>query len=308
MGIRLGLILCFLSLAIVVPGASTPGAQKQDDDTTYVLENTSVLVNVVVTQGSKYAEGLSKADFAVSEDGTPQTIDYFGTEVTPFACAILLDTSGSMENKLRLARVAAARFMDRTRPEDSVALYRFASDVRRIQDFTPGGRDLTDDLWDTDAEGVTKMFDCIDEAVDALAKRKEFRRAILLLSDGADYGSRASYDEAVNRALAAGVTFYTIDVAPIGGVATLRSQDEIRARAILRGLADKSGGRAFVSKGGTELNDAFAQIIDEISHQYTIAYSPTNAKHDGQWRKISVTCSRPNVKIRARDGYQAQAE
>jgi Ca-activated chloride channel family protein len=299
-------------LAALLPAVALvalPAARAQQPDAPdYVLRNDTVLVNVVVTEGAKFADGLTASDFEVTEDGAPQKIDNLFAEETPFAAAILLDKSGSMEYKLRLARVAAARFMDRTRPEDRVAVYLFGSDVKQLQDFTPGGRDLVDNVWDTSAEGVTKMYDCIGQAADALAHRTEFRRAILLLSDGADYGSAVNYDAAVRRALAAGVTIYTIDLAPIGGTHTLQKQEELQARGILKGLADKSGGRFFASKGGTDLNDAFAQIVDEISHQYTIAYSSTNAKHDGTWRKIGVRCARSGVKIRARDGYHAPTE
>lgn len=287
---------------------TTPTDAKQapdDDSAQFELHTEIVLVNIVVNHGTDFAGGLTANDFQVFEDGQPQEITFFGAEETPFAAAILLDTSGSMENKLRLARVAAARFVDRTSPRDSIALYLFGSDIRKIQDFTPGGRDLSDGVWDTTPKGITKMYDGITQAVDALATRPEQRRAILLLSDGADFGSAASYDSVWKKALAAGVTVYTVDVAPIGGTSTLGNAEQLQARGILRGLAERSGGRSFVSKGGQELNDAFSKIIDEISHQYTIGYYPANSARDGTYRKIHVTTSRPNLKLRAKDGYQA---
>lgn len=304
---RIALLAILTTMLVSLPAAraQNPGPDK---DVEFELRNDTVLVNVVVTQGSKFTGGLAAADFAVTEDGAPQKIDYLFTEETPFAAAILLDTSGSMEYKLRLARVAAARFTDRTRADDRVAVFLFGSSVKRLQDFKPGGRDLDDGLWDTSADGITKMYDCIGQAADALGTRQESRRAILLLSDGADYGSGTSYDTAVKRALASGVTIYTIDLAPIGGSPTLNKQSEMQARGVLKGLADKSGGRFFASKGGSDLADAFGQIIDEIGHQYTIAYSSSNSKRDGTWRKIGVTCVRKGVQIRARDGYQAPTE
>ncbi len=297
------LTACALAVYAAGPPARAGGCQDQAPD--LELRNDTVLVNVVVTQGKSFATGLTAADFRLSEDGSPQTIDNFYTEKTPFAAAILLDTSGSMEYRLRLARVAAARFMDRARPDDRVALFLFGTEVKVLQDFTPGGRDLDDSLWGTSAEGTTKMFDCVGLAADKLAKRAEFRRAILLISDGADYGSALTYDSSLRHALAAGVTIYSIDLTPVGGDSTLGQSGEVQARAILRGLAEKTGGKYFSSAGGTELNGAFSEIIDEIGHQYTLSYSPTNTKRDGSWRKIGVTCSRSGVKIRARDGYQA---
>ena len=101
------------------------------------------------------------------------------------------------------------------------------------------------------------------------------------------------------------MTVYSVDLAPIGASPTLTSQEAMRARAVLHGFADKSGGRFFASKGGGDLNEAFASIVDELTNQYTIGYVPSNLKHDGTWRKISVTTTRPAVKLRARAGYQA---
>jgi VWFA-related protein len=305
------LLLLLLAGALALAPARARHLPQHEDgqDSPIVINSEVVLVNMVVTSGDAYAHGLAASDFEVAEDGTPQKVEFFGAEQTPFAAAILLDTSGSMEMKLRLARVAAARFMDRARPEDRVAVYLFGSDVKRLQDFTPGGRDLDDALWDTSAKGITKMFDCVGQAADALDARSEPRRAILLLSDGADYGSSATIDAALKRADAAGVTIYTVDLAPIGGGAqVLSSAEDMQARSALKKLADKTGGRFFASKGGDDLNTSFAQIIDEISHQYTVGYYPSNTKHDGTYRKISVTPKRPGLKLRARPGYTAPSQ
>ena len=301
-----------LSLTIAPAAAQQDGfGQEPAQDPAEVphlqLNAEAVLVNMVVLEGGDYVGGLSAADFAVAEDGVTQQIDSFFAEEAPFAAAILLDTSGSMEKKLRMARVAAARFMDRARPKDSVALYLFGTDVRQAQDFTPGGRDLDDSLWDADAEGSTKMYDGVAKAAEALSARPEFRRAILLISDGADSGSATSYDGALRRALAAGVTIYTVDVAPIGATPG-RNFDELRARGVLNGLADRSGGRFFVTKGGPDLTSAFEQIVEELGKQYTISYTPTNLKRDGKWRAIDVKTRRPGLKVRARAGYTAPAE
>ena len=286
-------------------GATRRGTQQTDSPPELTLGTEIVLVNVVASSGSGFAMGLTSSDFVVTEDGVPQRIEFFGTERTPFAAAILLDRSGSMERKLQLARVAAARFMDRARPDDRVAVYLFGSDVRMLQDFTPGGLDLSDDLWGSTAEGITKMYDCIALASTSLARRVEPRRAVLLISDGADFGSASSYDDALRRTLGAGVIVYSVDLAAVGADHAITSQDEFRARGVLRGFAEKSGGRFYSSKGGQDLNDAFASIIDELTSQYTIGYSPTNVHHDGSWRKIGVTSQRPGLKLRARAGYQA---
>lgn len=301
--------LCVAVLVAALAGASTAREQQDPDEPTVVLNTEVVLVNVVATGKSGFETGLTAADFAVTENGTPQSIEFFGAETTPFAVAILLDTSGSMEFKFRLARVAAARFMDRVRSTDRVAVYLFGSDVKRAQDYSPGGWDLDDSLWDASPKGITKMYDGITQASESLASRPEQRRAILLLSDGVDFGSGKSYDDAVNKALAAGVTVFGIDLAPISAEPSLSRSDEMRARGILSGISSKTGGRFFSTKSnGTGLNEAFDQIIDELGHQYTIGYSPTNLKRDGTWRAIGVTSSRPGLRLRARTGYRAPSQ
>jgi Ca-activated chloride channel family protein len=88
-------------------------------------------------------------------------------------------------------------------------------------------------------------------------------------------------------------------------MAELGPRRDIAAAAILRNLAEKSGGRYIDSPGGLELRDAFAAIAEELGHQYTIAYRPTNRAKDGKWRAIDVKLARPNVTVRARKGYRA---
>ena len=302
-------VLAVAVLVAAVCGFAGLASTGQDpDEPTVVLNTDVVLVNVVAMRKDGFASGLEQADFQVSENGVLQTIEFFGAESTPFSVAILLDTSGSMEFKFRLARVAAARFMDRVRPSDRVAMFLFGSDVRRVQDYTPGGRDLDDSVWDASPKGITKMYDAVVEASNQLADRPEQRRAILLLSDGADYGSGASYDDALLAAQAAGVTVFGIDLAPIDSSGSISRTDEFRARGILNGISEKTGGRFFSTKSnGSGLNEAFDQIVDELGHQYTLGYSPSNLKRDGTWRAISVTSPRPGLRLRARSGYRAPA-
>jgi Ca-activated chloride channel homolog len=304
---RLGAVSALLvALVAASPnGAASPPAQ---DDGQIELRSDVVLVNVVAKRGNGFAAGLEQKDFTISEDGTTQEVAFFGAETTPFAAAVLLDTSGSMERKLTVARAAVARFADRTRRDDRLAVYAFADTVKQLQDFGPGRREVADALWDMVADGSTKMFDCVDAAVAALEKRSEQRRAIVLLSDGGDSGSRVSRDKALNRALAAGVTFYTIDLKPSGGQNAQKNQEQIVAYATLKAFADKSGGRFFPLAGGPDLDNAFGEIVDELGHQYTLGYYPTNPRRDGKYRRIGVTTTQPGVALRARPGYTAPKE
>jgi Ca-activated chloride channel homolog len=298
-------LVVLLAAGLLAPCFDRPALAQEEDESQIELRADLVVVNIAATGRDGFVTGLTRDDFQVFEDGKPQEIAFFGAEDLPFAAAILLDTSASMEFKLQLARAAAARFLDRTRAKDSVAVFAFSNQVRQVQEFTTGRRDIAEAIWDVSASGTTKLYDCVDRATEALAARPEQRRAILLLSDGGDLGSGISHGEALKRALAAGITFYTIDLAPIGGKQTLKGTQAMAARGALRDLAEKSGGVFFASTGGTDLNDAFARIVEEMSHQYTVGYYPANDRHDGKWRKIGVTTRRPNVSLRTRAGYHA---
>ena len=118
-------------------------AQESADDGDVVRVNTDlVVVNVTVTDsGGKYARGLRRADFTLLEDGKEQKLSIFGAEETPFAAAVLLDFSGSMEKRVSLARAAAIRFLDGLREEDVASVYRFDSEIEQLQDYSPS-RDL----------------------------------------------------------------------------------------------------------------------------------------------------------------------
>ena len=278
-------------------------AQDPADDDVIRVDTDLVVLNVTVTgtQG-QYARGLTRNDFQVFEDRREQRITSFSVEETPFAAAILIDTSGSMEGRISLARAAAIRFLDGLRPEDVAAVYSFDSDVERVQDYS-SSRDLEPLIYNLGARGMTTLNDAIVMAASDLASRPERRRAILVLSDGADTRSRASADRALNSALAANATIYTVDMSSPEGSSVSERQRGIGA---LRQFAERSGGRFVSSPGGQALREAFVSILEELSNQYTLSYQPANRARDGRWRAIEVRLARPNLTARTRQGYRAQ--
>src|SRR5438132_14113218 len=137
-----GLLLLFVTNSTVRSQNPTQNKpQDQDDDVVRVNTELVVLNATVLGQDGKFLRGLKARDFHVFEDGVEQKIASFGAEETPFAAAILLDTSGSMESRLTLGRSAAIRFLDGLREQDVAAVYSFDSKVEQWQDFSPG-RDL----------------------------------------------------------------------------------------------------------------------------------------------------------------------
>ncbi|HEX3282413.1 MAG TPA: VWA domain-containing protein [Pyrinomonadaceae bacterium] len=282
--------------------APQTGLAQQDDDVVRV--NTDlVLLNVTVTDAAgQYVPGLKLSDFKVFEDGKEvpaQLISSFSVQESPFASVILLDTSGSMEVRLSLARSAAIRFLDRLRDEDVAAVYKFDSEVERVQEFSTG-RDLAPMAFGLRAKGMTRLNDAIVEGVKALAERPELRKALVILSDGMDTSSKASSDKAIESALAIGATIYAVDMSATGN-----GPNNQQSAAVLRNFAEKSGGRFVGTPGGPALREAFANIADELAHQYTIAYRPLNQTRDGKWRKLEVKVSRPDVTVRTRKAYRA---
>ncbi|MDQ1636928.1 MAG: Ca-activated chloride channel [Pyrinomonadaceae bacterium] len=298
---RTSYLVPFLLFAFLILAPAT-GRSQQDDDVVRV--NTDlVLLNVTVTDAAgQYVPGLKLSDFKVFEDGKEipvQLISSFSVQEAPFASVVLLDTSGSMEVRLSLARSAAIRFLDCLREEDVAAVYKFDSKVERVQEFSTG-RDLAPMAFGLHAKGMTRLNDAIVDAVNALADRPEMRKAIVILSDGMDTSSKASSDKAIESALGIGATIYAVDMSATGD-----GSNNQQSAAVLKNFAEKSGGRFVGTPGGPALRDAFANIADELAHQYTIAYRPLNQTRDGKWRKLEVKVSRPEVKVRTRKAYRA---
>ncbi|HSQ22911.1 MAG TPA: VWA domain-containing protein [Pyrinomonadaceae bacterium] len=294
----LGLSVALLVVVTLTPYQPASHAQDQDDDVVRVNTELVVLNATVIDKNGKFVSGLKPNEFHLFEDGAEQKMVTFTTEKTPFAAAVLLDTSGSMEPRLTLGRSAALRFLDGLRDNDVAAVYNFDIKVQQLQDFSTG-RDLPDRAYGLKTKLMTALNDAVLRAADDLANREEKRRAIVVLSDGGENYSRASSDKALDHALQAGATIYAVNMGPEGPAR------DIAASGILKNFAEKSGGRYIESPGGQALRDSFAEIAQELGHQYTIAYRPANRARDGRWRKIELKLSRPDVSVRTRKGYKA---
>lgn len=297
------LLACFaavisLSFALILPLTLSAQTPQDQDDVVRVTTDLVVLNVTVLDQHGKFVRGLKPPDFQIFEDGQLQKTSSFNAEETPFAAAILLDTSGSMESRLTLGRSAAIRFLDGLRDEDVAAVYNFDTKVEQLQDFSPG-RDLPARAFGLHTRTMTALNDAVLRAADDLAKRDEKRRAIVVLSDGGENYSRASADKALDHVTIAGATIYGVNMSAQGPTR------DIVGSAILKNLVDKTGGQYIDTPGGLELKDTFAAIAEELGHQYTIAYRPSNRARDGKWRTIQVKLSKTDVSVRTRKGYRA---
>lgn len=281
------------------------GIAAQERDEPIRVDSTLVILNATVTdKGGRPLSGIKKGQVSVKEDGVAQAVEIFEAESTPFAAVILIDTSGSMEERLNLARSAAITFLDGLRPDDVASIYNFDSAVTLVQDFS-NSTDIADRIFDLRSEGMTVLNDAIVKASGELGKRKEKRRAIVVLSDGADTKSAASGDRALMAALSANATIYTVDMSDPGSAGW---RERVQSQLALKEFAEKSGGLFVTSPGGTALRDAFKNIVSELRIQYTIGYQPINQSRDGKWRKIEVRVQYPESRVRTRKGYNASKQ
>ncbi len=284
------IFFCFLSIA-----------DAQNDDDIINVDSSIVVLNATITDvNGKPIIGLKQIQFKVFEDGQEQKVDFFAAEKTPFAAVILIDTSGSMEGGVSLARSAAINFLDGLRADDMTAIYNFDSRISLVQDFS-NSRDISEKVFDLKAAGMTVLNDAIYKAALELSKRAEKRKAIIVLSDGADTRSGHSGDKALKAAIAANATIYTIDMSSIN----MGGKDRLQSQAALKNFAEKSGGIFVPAPGGVAMREAFKNVVEELGVQYTLGYQPSNAKKDGKWRAIEIKVAKPNLTIRTRKGYHA---
>ena len=297
---KLGAVL----IAFLYLSFSANNISAQIEDETIKVESSIVVLNATITdtKGS-IVSGLKQNQFQIFEDGKEQKIEFFESEKTPFAAIILLDSSGSMEQRVSLARSAAIQFLDRLRIDDVAAIYNFDSKISLVQDFS-NSRDIYEGAFDIKANGMTVLNDAIFKAAEELEKRTEKRRAIIVLSDGADTQSGRSADKALKAALSANVTIYTVDMSAID----TSGKERMQSQGALKNFAEKSGGKFIATPGGVALREAFKSIVEELGVQYTLGYQPTNTAKDGKWRTIEIKTTKQDVNVRTRKGYNAPKE
>jgi Ca-activated chloride channel family protein len=308
----------FLAAILFLQTAVVAQNKTDDEDDVIKVDTNLVVLNVAVTDSKgNSVTGLKRTDFKLFDNGVEQDItsldSIFTAEEAPFAAVVLLDTSGSMEARIALARSAGIKFLENLRSKDSAAVYNFDSEINQIQEFS-SSRDLHPTAFGLKGKGMTVLNDAVIEAAKALADREESRRAIVVLSDGADTLSKASQAKALKAALAVNAVIYTVDMSAIDfgpGGATMTSgssnarMERLKSVNALKAFAEKSGGRFVPVAGGEALREAFRQIAQELGTVYTIGYEPKNLAPDGKWHTIEVKVARPGTTVRSRKGYNA---
>lgn len=304
------------------------------DDVVRVETDVTNLPFTATDKQRRFITTLRAEDVRVLEDGVPQQLFTFQRETDrPLAITFLIDVSRSQEATLPDEKAAARSFIEKVieSNRDLVAIVPFTGlayleqgltrdmlnvyrVLERIEVAVPAylgaGRPLPGipvgpGLLAPPPEGTTAIWDAVAlTSVNVLANSPGLRRrAIILLSDGIDTASRLMMKEAINRSLAAETVIYSI------GIGSKRDGID---RGALKDLAQRTGGRAFFPDKKFDLNAAFDEIERELRTQYLIAYSSTNKKRDGAYRKITIEVVNPELKkekleIRHRPGYYAKS-
>ncbi len=290
----------------------------QEPVTTLRLGTRVVSVSAVVLDSHGLpVRDLPKEDFALKQDGKPQEIRYFSEDSDlPLTLSLLVDTSGSekayLEEEVMDSEVFFKAMM--RRPTDRSALYQFDVEARKVQGLTPSVQTLINSLnfltiprgATMDAtRGGTKLYDAVVAAALASEGRDRGRRALVLLTDGEDVGSRATLEQAISTAQRADVVVYAV---LIGGPEPSRlhapAAAPSRGSDVLRDMSSATGGRLFTLDKQMNLKDAYELIEDDLRLQYQIGYTPPEARA-GSYHKIElkVQGAPGKVTVQARRGF-----
>jgi len=297
----------------------------QDNDTVIKVEVN--LVNVLASVRAKNGAivgNLEQKDFKIFEDGKEQTIRNFTRETDlPLTLGLLVDTSGSQERLIQDEKRAAYQFFQKVlRQKDVAFLMQFGAEAELLQDATNSARALQrglDELRPSSPVGGlgpgpvptqrnqagTILYDAVYLAAEEKLKREVGRKAIVLITDGVDTGSKISRDKAIEAAQKADCIIYSIYYVDRGAYGYGSFGTSFGGDGDLRRMSSETGGQVFHVSGKSTLDDIFTQIQEEMRSQYSITYAPPDPKRDGSYHKLELRALNKDHKVQARKGYYA---
>jgi Ca-activated chloride channel family protein len=333
-----------IALALTASTLTTRAQDTRADQDGFRFTSGVELVNVTATvtdENGRFVPSLTKDDFAVFENGRRQAISHFSNDRAPVSLGIALDASGSMTaDKMASARSAIDRFVyDLLGPEDELFFVEFSSSARVTQNWTRDRTAISRAVGRVHPEGGTALYDAIDRALPVAATGRHKKKAVLVISDGNDTSSTVSVALLRQRIRESEVLVYALGVdgalrdeprrqrpqigfpvpnpfpqpqgrgripfpPPTGrGPWTRPSGDRVNGDA-LRDVTDDTGGRTEIVRGFGDLQSATTRLADELSKQYSLAYTSTEGR-DGRWHPIRVEVKDRRLTVRARRGYVA---
>ena len=286
------------------------------------------VVNVLATvkdKNGRLLSTLTKDDFILSEDGVKQEIRYFAHQTDlPLTIGLLIDTSGSQRSLISAERNGGLMFFRSVlrKEKDLAFLMSFDRNVELLQDYTASLALLERGLGSLEVEVPTGGFhpnptgdkqqtstalhDAVYLAADEMFRNQVGRKAVVVISDGYDYGSKVNLKGAIEAAQRADIVVFTIQY--VDRYYAQHAYFSVGSGASsLKKMAEQTGGSAFRVGRGSRLSTIFQQIESELRGQYSIGYSPKRGLDEGGFRKIVLKSSRKGFKIQARDGYYGDA-
>lgn len=317
------------------PTGDASGARPEEVGDEVVRVDTS-LVTIPVSvrdRNGRYAPDLRREDFRVFEDGVEQRIAYFATVDQPFTVALVLDTSGSTEFSIGDIQRAALAFVEKLKAADRVTVISFDDSIDVLCEPTSDREQLTRAIRRAHGGGSTRLYDAVEYTLKKSLARIPGRKAVVLLSDGVDTTSHASYKSSLRVAEESDAIIYTVSYGgfrngtlpgviaqpriplPGGGGIILgnprgtgagggtTAADYARGDAYLNELAQRTGGRMYRGNSVVNISQSFEWVAEELRRQYSIGYYPNSSGKGGERRQIKVQVNQTNLAVQARDSY-----
>lgn len=293
--------LGLLMLAPIAVGAQRAGQSLYKTG----IDLVSFSVTVMDREGEPVPD-LTAEDFEIREEGTGQKLEYFAREddeeAVPLHVGLLFDTSGSMEKDLEFTRTAAIKFLRLFPEAQDFTFVDFSTDVRSARFSQADFPRLVERIRTRPAKGYTALYDALGVYLDG-ADQQNGRKVLVLYTDGGDSSSSQTWADTLEILRASDVTVF-----PLGFMEHQSTLGRFQQEAMLRQIADTTGGRAFFPRSQTQLDEMYADIAGEIHAQYSMGYVSSNLARDGKWRKVEIRL-RPKpgrrLSVRTRKGYFA---
>jgi len=275
------------------------------------VDSSLVLIPVHVTTPDGFSvTNLAKENFALKEDSVEQTITHFSKGDAPISVGLLFDSSGSMHNKMSKSLEAVARFLKTSNTEDEFFLIEFNEKPKLLVPLTPDSDEIYRRAARIRPFGRTSLLDAIHIALVQMKKARNFRKAIVILSDGGDNRSRFTASEIKNDMLETDVQLFAMGI--FDDSVHRQTVEEQNGPRLLDELAEQTGGRMYTVDNLDDLESISARISQELRDQYLLGYSPTNNSRDGKYRqvrlKLDAPAELPKLHANYRHGYYAPSE
>jgi Ca-activated chloride channel family protein len=258
-----------------------------------------VLEPLVFDRRGRPVNGLTAADFRVTEDDVPQAIDMAVPDSIPAVYTLLIDSSQSMSRRMDFVRTTAGQILTYLRKKDSVVVVPFTRALGTITGPTQDRETIASAIGAVQSSGGTAILGSLNQVAEQMSQ-VEGRRIVVLITDGYDEHSEIPFDAAIDAIRNTRTTVYVIAVGGVAGI-SLRGED------FLRRIATETGGRAFFPTRDFQIADVHGLIAEDVQQRYVVSYSPTNKRRDGTWRAVKLTTGHADYTIRVRPGYRAPA-